>query len=143
MPVMDGFTLARHLRSAPHTKLIAIVFLTPKDETEDRVEGFRAGVGVYLTKPFEPDELVAIIRNILKRVGRTRTALITLIGNEESKEEIFTRDEKLTDDECDVAGPVARGLSNKEIAVELNVTIFSGRTLSYHLRILPVFILNR
>ena len=129
MPVMDGITLARQLRGAPHTKLIPIIFLTAKDETEDRIEGFRAGVDVYLTKPFEPDELVAVIQNILNRVERTRTALTTLMGNEEPKEEILVRDEQLTDAEWRVAELVARGLSNKEIAAELDLSV---RTIENH-----------
>jgi DNA-binding NarL/FixJ family response regulator len=129
MPVMDGFTLARHLRSAPHTKLIPIVFLTAKDETDDRIEGFRAGVDVYLTKPFEPDELIAVIQNILKRIELTRTAITTLVGQEEPKDEIIIRDEKLTDAEWRVAELVARGMSNKEIAVELNLSV---RTVENH-----------
>lgn len=129
MPVMDGYTLARHLRGAPHTKLIPIVFLTAKDETDDRIEGFRAGVDVYLTKPFEPDELIAVIHNILKRVELTRTAITTLVGKEEPKEEIFVRDEKLTDAEWRVAELVARGMSNKEIAVELDLSV---RTIENH-----------
>ncbi len=113
MPVMDGYRLARQLRSAPHTKLIPIVFLTAKDETEDRIEGFRSGVDVYLTKPFEPDELVAVIHNILARVERTRTAITTLVGREEPEDEIFVRDDELTDAEWRVAELVARGHSNK------------------------------
>ena len=129
MPVMDGYRLARQLRAAPHTKLIPIVFLTAKDETEDSIEGFRSGVDVYLTKPFEPDELVAVINNVLTRVERTRTAITTLVGSEEPKEEIFVRDEELTDAEWRVAELVARGLSNKEIAVELDLSI---RTVENH-----------
>lgn len=43
MPGMDGYKLARHLRGSPRTALIPIVFLTAKDETADRIEGFRAG----------------------------------------------------------------------------------------------------
>src|SRR5689334_315513 len=80
MPAMDGYALARHLRSAPHTSLIPIVFLTAKDDTKDRIEGFRSGIDAYLTKPFEPDELVAVIRSILDRVERTRSAIATLVG---------------------------------------------------------------
>jgi DNA-binding NarL/FixJ family response regulator len=129
MPVMDGYRLARQLRSAPHTKLIPIVFLTAKDETEDRIEGFRAGVDVYLTKPFEPDELIAVVQNILSRVERTRTAITTLVGNEEPEARIFVRDEELTDAEWRIAELVARGFSNKEIAVELNL---SARTVENH-----------
>lgn len=129
MPVMDGYRLARQLRGAPHTKLIPIVFLTAKDETEDRIEGFQSGVDVYLTKPFEPDELIAVIQNILTRVERTRTAITTLVGNEEPAETVFVRDEKLTDAEWRVAELVARGQSNKEIAVELDLSI---RTVENH-----------
>ena len=130
MPVMDGFMLARQLRSAPHTKLIPIVFLTAKDETEDRIEGFRAGVDVYLTKPFEPDELVAVIQSVLARVERTRIALTTLIGGDVSKEENFVRDEELTEAEWRVAREVASGLSNKEIAVKLDLSV---RTVESHI----------
>jgi DNA-binding NarL/FixJ family response regulator len=129
MPVMDGYRLARQLRGAPHTKLIPIVFLTAKDETEDRIEGFRAGVDVYLTKPFEPDELLAVVQNILTRVERTRTAITTLVGNEEPEAEDFVRDEELTDAEWRVAEAVARGHSNKEIAAELDLSI---RTIENH-----------
>ena len=131
MPVMDGYRFARQLRSAPHTKLIPIVFLTAKDETEDRIEGFRSGVDVYLTKPFEPDELIAVIQNILSRVERTRMAITTLVGGDDAlTDEIQIRDEEFTDAEWRVAELVARGLGNKEIAAELNLSI---RTVENHI----------
>jgi DNA-binding NarL/FixJ family response regulator len=129
MPGMDGYGLARQLRRSPHSALIPIVFLTAKDETEDRIEGFRAGVDVYLTKPFEPDELVAVIRNILQRVERTHNTIARLIAKEESPEPVFIRDEDLTEAEWRVAQAVARGMSNKEIAGELNLSI---RTIENH-----------
>ena len=128
MPGMDGFELARRLRRAPNFALVPIIFLTAKDETEDRVEGFRAGVDVYLTKPFEPDELVAVINSILQRVERTHSTIARLVGNEEP-ETVFVRDEELTEAEWRVAQAVARGLSNKEIALELNLSI---RTIENH-----------
>src|SRR5687768_18473876 len=61
MPGMDGYALVRNLRSAPRTRLVPIVFLTAKDETADRITGFRTGVDAYLTKPFESEELLAIV----------------------------------------------------------------------------------
>lgn len=129
MPIMDGYALARHLRSAPHTKLIPIVFLTAKGETDDRIEGFRSGVDVYLTKPFEPDELVAVIINILDRLESTRAAITVLAGQSMPEEAIFVKDEELTDAEWRVAEDVAHGLSNKEIAAKLNLSI---RTIENH-----------
>lgn len=130
MPVMDGYKLARQLRSAPHTALIPIIFLTAKDQTEDRIEGFRSGIDVYLTKPFEPDELIAVINNILARVERTRTAITVLTSETSPLEETFVRDEALTDAEWRVADLVARGMTNKEIAAELGI---STRTVENHI----------
>lgn len=129
MPLMDGYALARHLRAAPHTSLVPVVFLTAKDETSDRIEGFRSGIDAYVTKPFEPDELVAVIRGILERVQRTRSALAELIGTAPSETEVLPRDEELTDAEWRVAEAIARGLSNKEIAASLNLSI---RTVESH-----------
>ncbi|MDQ6788229.1 MAG: response regulator transcription factor [Acidobacteriota bacterium] len=128
MPGMDGFELARRLRSAANFALIPIIFLTAKDETEDRVEGFRAGVDVYLTKPFEPDELVAVIRGILQRVERTHSTIARLVGDQK-QETVFVRDEDLTEAEHRIAETIARGLSNKEIAAELNLSV---RTVENH-----------
>ncbi len=128
MPGMDGFQLARKLRASTHSALVPIVFLTAKDETEDRIEGFESGVDVYLTKPFEPDELVAVIKSVLARVERTRSTIARLVGDEE-KETVFVRDEQLTEAEWRVAETVARGLSNKEIADELNLSV---RTVENH-----------
>jgi len=128
MPGMDGFQLARKLRASTHSALVPIVFLTAKDETEDRIEGFQSGVDVYLTKPFEPDELVVVIKSVLQRVERTRSTIARLVGSEE-KETVFVRDEALTEAEWRVAETVARGLSNKEIAEELNLSV---RTVENH-----------
>ncbi len=128
MPGMDGFQLARKLRASTHSALVPIVFLTAKDETENRIEGFKSGVDVYLTKPFEPDELVAVIKNILQRVERTRSTIARLVGDE-AKETVFVRDEQLTDAEWRIAATVAHGLSNKEIADKLNLSV---RTVENH-----------
>lgn len=131
MPVMDGYKLARHLRAAPHTRLIPIVFLTAKDETDDRIEGFRAGIDVYLTKPFEPDELIAVVHSILDRVERTRTAMTALISDQQTPPaEPLVRDEALSDAEWRVAVEVADGSSNKEIALKLNLSV---RTVENHI----------
>jgi DNA-binding response OmpR family regulator len=81
MPGMDGYKLARRLRGSPRTALVPIVFLTAKDETADRIEGFRAGIDAYLTKPFEPDELIAVVNGILSRVERTHSQIAQLVSS--------------------------------------------------------------
>lgn len=129
MPGMDGFQLARRLRSADNFSLIPIVFLSAKDQTADRVEGFRSGVDAYVAKPFEPDELVAVIRSILARVERTHSTIARLVGNA-AEEEVFDLDEDLTDAEWRVAKEVAVGLSNKEIAAKLDISV---RTVENHI----------
>ena len=131
MPGMDGYKLARQLRGSPRTALVPIVFLTAKDETADRIEGFRAGIDAYLTKPFEPDELIAVVNAILQRVERTHSQIARLVssGNTEEVAPSF-QDEALTDAENRVAVAVSRGLSNKEIAAELEISV---RTVENHI----------
>lgn len=131
MPGMDGYQLARNLRNSSRTSLVPIVFLTAKDETADRIEGFRTGVDAYLTKPFDPNELLAVVSNILNRVERTHTEIARLYGAEQAKDEQPPlADEDLTDAEARIAEVVARGLSNKEIAAELGISV---RTVETHI----------
>jgi len=130
MPGMDGYQLVRNLRSNARTRLVPIVFLSAKDETADRIQGFRTGVDAYLTKPFEPEELAAIVAAILQRVERTHSDLARMFGEKEDDPRAFIRDEELTDAEWRVAEAVARGLSNKEIAAELNLSL---RTIEGHI----------
>lgn len=129
MPGMNGYELARHFRDSPRTSLVPIVFLTAKGETTDRIEGFRAGVDAYVTKPFVPDELVAVIRNIISRVERTHAQIARLIGQSEREETAF-HDEALTEAENRIATCVARGLTNKEIASEMEISV---RTVENHI----------
>jgi len=130
MPGMDGYKLARQLRGSPRTALVPIVFLSAKDETADRIEGFHAGIDAYLTKPFEPDELIAVVNGILTRVERTHSQIAQLVSSANAEPETRFQDEALTDAENRVALAVSRGLSNKEIAAELGISV---RTVENHI----------
>jgi DNA-binding response OmpR family regulator len=67
MPVKDGFELAKQISAkSPETPFI---FLTAKGLKEDRIKGLKLGADDYICKPFEVDELVLRIQNILKRTG--------------------------------------------------------------------------
>ena len=131
MPGMDGYKLARQLRGAPRTALVPIIFLTAKDETADRIEGFRAGIDAYLTKPFEPDELIAVVKGILNRVERTHSQIARLVSSANVEDTIIHfQDEALTEAENRVPVAVTEGLSNKEIAAELEISV---RTVENHI----------
>jgi CheY-like chemotaxis protein len=65
MPRVDGLTAATRLKTDPRTSAIPIVMVTARAQTADREKGRRAGVDAYLTKPFEPSELVATVHNLL------------------------------------------------------------------------------
>jgi DNA-binding NarL/FixJ family response regulator len=133
MPGMDGFQLARTLRQNARTDMIPIVFLTAKDERKDRLQSLRSGVDAYLTKPFDPEELIAVIFNILSRVDRTSAELARMVRNVSvenyANNNDFT-DEDFTDAESRIARLVADGKSNKEIASDLNISV---RTVEGHI----------
>ena len=65
MPVMDGFTACRLLKSQEHTRLIPVVIMTALDAMEDRVQGIQAGADDFLTKPVHEEELLARIQTSL------------------------------------------------------------------------------
>ncbi|MGO1481895.1 MAG: response regulator transcription factor, partial [Brachybacterium sp.] len=65
LPDMDGFTVTRRLRD--RGEQYPILFLTAKDETQDKVAGLTVGGDDYVTKPFSLEEVVARIRAVLRR----------------------------------------------------------------------------
>lgn len=64
MPILDGYDVLREVRK---TSQIPVIMLTAKGETFDRVLGLELGADDYIVKPFEPKELVARIRAVLRR----------------------------------------------------------------------------
>ena len=65
LPDMNGFSVTKRLRAAGYTA--PILFLTAKDDTEDKITGLTVGGDDYVTKPFSLDEIVARIKAILRR----------------------------------------------------------------------------
>ena len=64
LPVMDGWSVLREIRKTSKT---AVIMLTAKSETPDKVSGLELGADDYVTKPFEPKELIARIHAVLRR----------------------------------------------------------------------------
>jgi two-component system OmpR family response regulator len=71
MPGEDGLSLCRHLVEAQD---LPVIFLTARGEATDRIVGLEIGADDYVVKPFEPRELVARIRSVLRRSSRSPVA---------------------------------------------------------------------
>jgi len=67
LPVMDGFEVLRQIR---RRSAVPVIMLTARTEPQDKIEGLNSGADDYLAKPFSPDELLARIQALLRRVGR-------------------------------------------------------------------------
>ena len=65
MPDIDGYQFITKLKTISHFNQIPFLFLTAKGMTQDRIKGYLFGCSGYIPKPFDPEELVAIMNNIL------------------------------------------------------------------------------
>ncbi|MBK4731643.1 response regulator transcription factor [Oxynema sp. CENA135] len=140
MPHVDGYEFLKQLREDPRFKALPVVFLTARGMTGDRIQGYQAGCDAYLSKPFDPDELVAIVKNLLdRRAAQTpetgETPDIASLAREigEIKSLLTGRSAiaqtpppikvDLTPREQSVLDLVAQGLMNKEIAKTLETSV--------------------
>jgi DNA-binding NarL/FixJ family response regulator len=133
MPKKNGYELVKEIRKFPAFRLLPVIFLTEYDEVADRVKGYQVGCDVYLAKPFEVEELEAIIRNLLERSQIFHTEL-NLASNQyqnlpQNTEEIThilgnKQEEQLslTEKEKQVLALVVRGFSNINIGKELHLS---------------------
>ena len=70
LPDIDGFKLCENLRSDEKTKDYPIIMLTARAEDSDRIEALKLGADDYITKPYNAEELILRIRNLLKRTEK-------------------------------------------------------------------------
>ena len=127
MPEMDGYALVKHIREEPTTNRIPVLFLSAKGQSQDRVKGLNEGADVYMSKPFEPEELVAQVESSLNQIKRWEQ------GRPRGIDGVPTihvpHNVELTPTELKVVQLVAKGMANREIASQLNV---SQRTIESH-----------
>lgn len=71
MPVMSGLDFVRRLRSFQRFENTLIVFLSAKDEDQHIRDGYETGADIYLTKPFDPETVRILLRNLIEDTGRT------------------------------------------------------------------------
>ncbi|MGK7876846.1 MAG: response regulator [Xenococcaceae cyanobacterium] len=140
MPQVDGYQFLKKLREDPRFKALPVVFLTARGMTSDRIQGYQAGCDAYLPKPFDPEELEAIVKNLLQRRSTTSEVdggspeLVTIIKELEEIRGILGQQSslvptpspikiELTPREQSVLDLVAQGLMNKEIARRLETSV--------------------
>jgi two-component system, chemotaxis family, chemotaxis protein CheY len=66
MPNMDGIEFTRQVRARPEYKFVPIVLLTTESDVEKKQQGKAAGATAWIVKPFEPDQLLAVVKKVLR-----------------------------------------------------------------------------
>lgn len=96
LPKMDGFTVLRRLRAEGNTT--PVLMLTARSEVSDKVTGLDSGADYYLTKPFEPKELLACVRALCRRQPELREEGVLRCGDlrlEQSSFSLFCGDKSM------------------------------------------------
>jgi diguanylate cyclase (GGDEF)-like protein len=93
MPRMDGFSVLGIIRAGFETARLPVILLTAKGEEQDKVKGLKGGANDYIVKPFNHDELLLRVSNLLEATRREREAnpLTGLPGNRAIEREITSR----------------------------------------------------
>jgi DNA-binding NarL/FixJ family response regulator len=135
MPQMDGYELVRQVRRQPAFRLLPVIFLTARTNTQERILGYQLGCDAYLPKPFDLEELGAVIRNLLERVQmiqlewRMRSPTLEAENHhpaEQPRTSAVATALDLTPREWEVLDLLTDGLSNSQIGDRLHL---SSRTV--------------
>ncbi len=140
MPQVDGYAFLAQVREDIRFKGLPVLFLTARGMTSDRIQGYNAGCDAYLSKPFDPEELVAVVTNLMGRRAAQTIAdgdlpdIAVMARQIEEIKAMLTQKggiAKVTSDiridltprEQSVLDLVAEGLMNKEIASRLETSV--------------------
>lgn len=130
MPRMNGYELVRRVRQHPGFRLLPVIFLSGRNKTEERIQGYQFGADLYLPKPFEVKELGAAVRNLLERSQMMQSeyrlsyeeSLRTFIHSSEIEPENPEPTFHLTQREREVLVLLTHGLSNAKIGTRLHLS---------------------
>jgi DNA-binding response OmpR family regulator len=142
MPGKNGLQLLQIIRQDERLERVPVILLTAKAMTQDRIEGYRAGADAYLSKPFDPDELLSIVDNCIsrrKQMTGEQAKLVELKQDMRDIKEILKKNGKnvvkstdvyLTVAEREILDLLAKGYTNKEIAENRRTTpVVVGRSV--------------
>ena len=81
LPKMDGFKVARLLKFDEKYRNIPIIMLTARSQQADRETGMSVGADAYLTKPYEPEEMLKTVARLLSRSSKSSRNILTWRGH--------------------------------------------------------------
>jgi DNA-binding response OmpR family regulator len=135
LPVLDGFGVLTQLR---RRKAVPVIMLTARVQQQDRIQGLDAGADDYLPKPFDPDELLARARAVLRRTEARRPATPSAwnIGGvrlNPSTREVWSSDEpvELTEMEFDLLEMLIRSAGRVVSRDEITAALFEREATPY------------
>lgn len=129
MPQMDGYELVRRVRQQPEFRLLPVVFLTARTDTQARIRGYQLGGDVYLPKPFDLEELGVVVRSLVERSQLIESEWRWRYAQSSEAASPLTEQISLTRREQEVLEALANGLSNAQIGDRLHL---SPRTIEKH-----------
>ena len=131
MPNQTGHKLIKCIQSDNRLKNIPCIFLTANGLTEDRIKGYNLGCNAYISKPFDPEELEAIIHNLISQNNRTLNLSINIYAKLKKIRETllkqydfskYSQRISLTYEEYKVLKNLLKNKNVTEIAYEYNLT---------------------
>lgn len=122
LPDMDGFEVCRRIRQVDRFSQIPIIYLSSLQESESIITGLEVGGDDYITKPFDPNVLIARINAVLRRTQGNIT---------EVEPQTLVEIEQLSPQELQILNWIEKGFTNKEIAAKLNLTEGTIKVYNY------------
>nr|QOS04527.1 hypothetical protein [Sarcopeltis skottsbergii] len=120
MPELDGYTFITKLKEDEKLCSIPVIFLTAKGMTNDRIKAYNLGCNAYISKPFDPQELLSIICSIFTNISLLQKYTVKKNDKVSNKKLSVI---SFTNRETTILQLVIKGLRNKEIAACLNISI--------------------
>jgi sigma-B regulation protein RsbU (phosphoserine phosphatase) len=119
MPGMDGYEVCRRLKSQRSTQHIPVIFLSALSETEDKVKGLNIGAVDYITKPFQPEEVIARVNTHLT-IHRLKSEVET------QKDQLEQELKTVSDLQCDLLPEKLPDIDGHELAVYYETSRYAG-----------------
>ncbi len=131
MVEMDGLKLCRMVKEDIALSHIPFILLTAKTTVNDQIEGMNAGADAYVTKPFNPDYLKAVINSLLRNRDNIRKTLGTSTSTEKIETDSMSQQDKMLLDK--LYGIMEEKIMDSELNIsELTVTLGMSRTKLYY-----------